>query len=187
MEFALFLTFLAAAIGGMIAVGVWILGPLDRAAGNGRSARQFTVADFLALVFLLQLPLGLIHARFAPPESRTVWLLDFFACGSVLALWLKSVGVLSRAGIRRSWHRGVFLTLVLPVAYAGLTPVVAILGIVLNGTLIDPGALDRSQLGVLAAALGGVIAAILVSARFTRHMVLVAAAEAMASEVGDAN
>ena len=174
MEVALFLVILALVIACMIAAAVWILRPLDNAAGLAGRSLQFMVADFLALVFLLQLPLALFHAPFSPWAPPTVWLIDLLGCGSIVVLWLKSVGILSRALVRRAWHRTVFLVAILPVAYAGTAALAVLVLLLIDTAFFHPGARTVAESVWLGAAFCGLAAAILLAGRFTRYMVAAA-------------
>lgn len=180
MEVALFLVVVATVIAGMIAAAVWILRPLDRAADPAARSLQFMVADFLALVFLLQLPLALFHAPFSPWTPPTVWLMDLLGCGSIAILWLKSVGILTRSDVRRAWHRVVFLVAILPVAYIG-TAALAVLALLLIDTAFFRAGLRTVEESIgLGAAFCGLGGAILLAARFTRYMVAAAGEDAAA-------
>jgi hypothetical protein len=106
----------------LVLLGRWILGPLDRAARRRKGPTQFTVVDFLCLVFLIQLPLALIQAtlmRGAMPELAAGRILLVVACVIGGLMWWISVKQLSGAGITRTSHRCIFLAFVLPVAFFG--------------------------------------------------------------------
>jgi len=104
---------------------IWILQPVARKAKPRKHSRQFTLADFLALFLVLQLWMALVHAMFADGTGEARGLLD--VCGwIVLGLpWWVCVQMLSRAGVRTAWRRGVFLAIVLPITVAGTFAVVA--------------------------------------------------------------
>jgi hypothetical protein len=115
----------------LVVIGRYILGPLDSAARHRRRPTQFTLADFLALMFLFQLPVALIRlmVQHDPPGMG---LLYGFAWVASSLMWGLSVQTLSRAGIVTPWRRVVFLSAVLPIAYFGS---VAFLGAALLGTV----------------------------------------------------
>jgi hypothetical protein len=103
-------------------LGRWILGPLDRAARRRKGPTQFTVVDFLCLLFLVQLPLGLAQLTVlgrgsAEPRAATI----LFIAGCVVGgmMWLGSIKQLSAAGVTKTSHRCVFLAVVLPVTFLG--------------------------------------------------------------------
>lgn len=99
-------------------VGRFILGPLDAAARHRRRPTQFTMADFLALMFLFQLPVALIRLVL-PTDAPQLKFLYFFAWIASSLMWALSVQTLSRAGVETPWRRVVFLSAVLPIAYFG--------------------------------------------------------------------
>lgn len=127
-----------------IAIGRWILGPIDRAARARNCRPKLFLADLLCLFVAVQLPLGAVY-QFRGEETEV-----FFAVLTVLAwvvapiIWLSCARALSRAGVERGWQRMAFLGIVLPVVYYGLLPFIVLgwLGIsrfvvVRNASLID--------------------------------------------------
>ncbi|MGH7134170.1 MAG: hypothetical protein ACREHD_00435 [Pirellulales bacterium] len=98
-------------------IGRFVLGPLDSAARLSRRPTQFTMADFLALMFLFQLPVALI--RLVMPGEAQHGLLYGFAWVASSLMWGLSVQTLSRAGVETPWRRVVFLSAVLPIVYFG--------------------------------------------------------------------
>jgi hypothetical protein len=104
---------------------IWILQPVARKAKAGKHSRQFTLADFLALFLVFQLWMALVHGLFHDGTGEARGLLD--VCGwIVLGLpWWVCVQMLSRAGVRTAWRRGVFLAIVLPITVAGTFAIVA--------------------------------------------------------------
>ena len=102
----------------LVVIGRYILGPLDAAARHRRRPTQFTLADFLALMFLFQLPVALIRL-IVQHEPPGMGLLYGFAWVASSLMWGLSVQTLSRAGIVTPWRRVVFLSAVLPIAYFG--------------------------------------------------------------------
>ncbi|HVX16254.1 MAG TPA: hypothetical protein VHC22_34025 [Pirellulales bacterium] len=108
----------------LTAIGRHVLGPLDAAARHRRRPTQFTMADFLALMFLFQLPVALIRLVI-PYTTSGVGLVYGFAWIASLLMWGTSVQTLSRAGIQTPWRRVVFLSAVLPIAYFGSVAFVA--------------------------------------------------------------
>jgi hypothetical protein len=102
----------------------WVLIPLDRAARYRARAMQFTTLDFLGLMFVIQLPLGLLHLALPPDYKAALWLLGPMGMVTSGAIWLAGVRMLSRAGITAPQHRARLVFFVLPVAY--FAPLVAI-------------------------------------------------------------
>jgi hypothetical protein len=170
---------LVATLVGIAAVtGAGVLRPLDQAAKKSKLPLQFTLGDFFCLFLLIQLPTGLLHFWLSPLEDPEIWVFDGLAWVCCGLMWWVSVRTLSRAGIRNPWHRGVFLVLVLPVAYFGsivsaiLWPVLCVLA------FQDIGRGDLSRVASIGAVQVALLTAVFVCRHFTRRMV--AAAEAPA-------
>ncbi|MCX7428249.1 MAG: hypothetical protein NTW96_21800 [Planctomycetia bacterium] len=167
----------------IVGLGIWVFRPLDNAAKGRRCPTQFTVVDFLCLFFIVQAPTALIHSKTFADGAGVYWLDGFvwICCGLI---WWKSVEVMSRAGIRRPWHRIVFLTVVFPVTVVAsiATP---ILPFAFFASLDGPSIVALIVVGVGFAAAGG----LMFSAWFTRRMVAAAAPaqarEPDAGEVGE--
>jgi hypothetical protein len=85
------------------------------------------------------------------------------------AMWALSVRTLSRAGIEKTWHRGIFLALVLPAAYFGSIVFTAIVAVGSISLFVDGGPWNNSP-AVFAIA-GGLLLAFFLSSRFVRKMV----------------
>ena len=155
----------------MVPFGRWILGPLDRAARNRRHPVQFTMLDFFSLLFLLQLPLGVVHSFWSAEETGAVWVLDGFGWFATGLMWWISVRTLSRAGIHKPWHRVVFLLLVLPLAYSGIIAApflfAALLATFAQGATSG---WDQERSVLLASILVILACAFYLSARFPRKM-----------------
>ncbi len=92
----LFLLGLAGAAAGLTCIGRYILGPLDQAARDQKRPTQFTMVDFLALVFLFQLPMAALHGLFDVRQEPRVWFFDAFAWIACCLMWGFSVATLSR-------------------------------------------------------------------------------------------
>ena len=103
----------------LIAIGRYILGPLDRATRHRRRPTQFTMVDFMSLMFLFQLPMAALRGWTNLREEPSIWVFYIFGWLATAAMWASSVSTLSRAGVNYTWHRGVFLAFVLPAAYFG--------------------------------------------------------------------
>ena len=98
-------------------IGIWIFRPVDRAAKDRKHPTQFTIIDFFCLFFIIQVAMAVIHwllGQGANAQMGFVYTLDafsWFACG---ALWMKSVQLMSRAGIQLPRHRVLFLAVIIP-------------------------------------------------------------------------
>jgi hypothetical protein len=100
---------------------VWVLGPLDQAARNRWHPVQFSLADFLCLFILVDLPMGGIHCCVPKGDGVMGGVIAADVVVAVLAalVWWTGVRTLSRAGIHGTWRRGFVLAVVIPVGYAG--------------------------------------------------------------------
>jgi hypothetical protein len=163
---ALFILACVGIVGAIRAAGKWILGPLVQAVGDRSHPVQFTMLDFCCLLFLLQLPLGLVHSTMTLDEAPTIWILDGFGWAACTLAWLLSVRTLSRAGIHKPWYRAVFLALCVPTVYFGLVAVAVL--IIVIGFDAAPG--RPAQIISLSAALTTLACALLLAGRFVRHM-----------------
>ncbi len=101
-----------AAVLGLVAS--WILGPIDKAAKGREAPMQFTLGDFLGLMFLAQLPMGALLL-----EHDLAWAFVGFGWFAFTAMWLAGVRTISRAGIENPWHRALFVGLVIPASVCG--------------------------------------------------------------------
>jgi hypothetical protein len=120
----------------LVAVFRYVLDPLEAAARSRSQPTQFTIADFLILVFWLQVPIAVVHA--VVPKEAEVWIvLDCIAWMICISAWAISVRILSRAGIKVPRHRALFLAVVLPYAYAGT------FSLVISGCLLVAALLNR--------------------------------------------
>ncbi len=153
-----------------VAIGAWILRPLDQAAKSSVRAPQFTLVDFLCLFVLIQLPTGLIHGWLRGTDYPGIWVLDGFGWGSCGMMWWISVRTLSRAGIQNPWHRGTFLLSALPLAFFGsiATPFIVLL-LVVSAATNTPA--ELKEMGWLAVAVVALVAALYGCGRYTRWMI----------------
>ncbi|MGD0896875.1 MAG: hypothetical protein ABR915_03500 [Thermoguttaceae bacterium] len=115
----LFLAGLAAAFFVVWRCLSWVIGPLDRAARNRRFPLQFSLADFLCLFVLVQLPLAAINwmARGGGPDQGPEAVVLVVVAAVAGLIWWMGVQTLSRAGIHGVWQRCVVLTVAVPVAF----------------------------------------------------------------------
>jgi len=163
---------LLAPIGSLWLLGQLILGPLDQAARRRRGPTQFTMLDFLCLIFLIQLPMGLLQATFVRgSELGGAAGRVLYVVGAVIGglMWWVSVRQLSGAGVTLTAHRGGFLALVLPVAFFG-----SIAMIVLAVLLVNEVGLAwqlSPNVPYILTAMGLLAVAFYCSARYTRWIV----------------
>jgi hypothetical protein len=181
---ALFLAGLVAAAALLTAIGRYVLGPLDRAARHWMRPTQFTMIDFLSLIFLFQLPMAALRPLGGErgDAQELIWLLYFFCWVVTAAMWGLSVRTLSRAGIENTWHRGVFLAFVLPAAYFGSIALVVALCIAVVAMCME-GIPSATAALTMLAVVAGLLTAFFLSAKFVRKMVAASPlAENFASE-----
>lgn len=162
------------AIPGVVAclmIGAWILWPLDSVAARRRGRVQFTVIDFLGLMFLLQLPMALINLGTGTNmqsgmrgDQLTLYVLAWIGTALV---WWRSIVVFSRAGVTQTKDRALTVFLVLPMAYLGTFSVPTLLVVATQG---DYSTLMRFVLlGIAAAVTFGVVSAGIVSRRIAQR------------------
>ena len=115
-------------------VGSLILGPVNRAAGRLKAPTRFLLPDFMWLLLQLQLALGYC-VTFVGVQQRYFFplVLGFFTLASVM-MWAGAVSFLSRAGVRSSLRRGVFILLLLPstLALMIVTPILPVVSYLLH-------------------------------------------------------
>ena len=124
-------------------IGIWIFRPVDRAAKDREHPTQFTIVDFFCLFFIIQLAMAVIHWQFGVGEGEEAaltfaYILDafcWFACG---ALWIKSVQLMSRAGIQKPLHRVLFLAYIIPATLVGALATPALLSFTLIAIFNKP-------------------------------------------------
>lgn len=99
-------------------VGSLILGPVNRAAGRLQAPTRFLLPDFMWLLVQLQLALGYC-VTFVGVETRYFFplALGFFMLASLM-MWAGAVSFLSRAGVRSTLRRGLFILILLPATLA---------------------------------------------------------------------
>ena len=120
---------------GAIAFAYPILDPAIRAAKGRKVKRRFFVIDFLWLLLVLQVPLAYVasvaNVRFQPmmPWQLTGTLLLLFA----IYVWWRAAVVMSTLGIEGFARRGIFISLVAPIAIIGAFPAVVFCCVVVVG------------------------------------------------------
>ena len=164
------LTTLVAAI---VVVARWILRPLDRAAKGREAPAQFTLVDFLCLVFMAQLPTGLVQWMFygsgrEQGAALGICVFAWIACG---LLWWTAIRTLGRAGIHGTWQRAGFLALVLPVTIFGIIGFLPLSFAVLAVAFSGEASWRGLRFGLALLAEGGLIGALYACARYTRWLV----------------
>lgn len=110
---------MAVAIGSGIVILKRIMDPFEAASRRQSRPAQFTMADFLSLFFLLQIPMAAIHALPGDVPRGAKVTLDCFAWVVCGLLWGSGVKKLANSGVERPRHRLIFLALVLPASFFG--------------------------------------------------------------------
>ncbi len=135
---------LAGFVAMQIAVGIWVFRPVDQAAKDREHPTQFTIIDFFCLIFVIQVSMAVVHWLLGSrrdDEMAIVYIFDVFSWFACCTLWMKSVQLMSRAGIERPLHRVFFLAFIIPgtlVSSMGLPVVLLfILGIVFGDPDIE--------------------------------------------------
>ena len=110
----------------LISLASWVLLPVVKAGKRGGLPPQFTLADFFCLFVLIQGWMALVHS-FLTLDDRPpmTWVFDIFGWVSLGLLWWTGARTLSRAGIRKTWKRSVFLVLIIPYTFLG--PIVVLI------------------------------------------------------------
>jgi hypothetical protein len=102
--------------------GRWILGPIDRAAKARKVPARITLADILCLFLVVQLPMTLASSFRVEETEAYFWIFMILAWVIAPVIWISCAMTLSRAGISSGKARLLFMGLVLPIVYYGLTP-----------------------------------------------------------------
>jgi hypothetical protein len=115
-------------------VGTLILGPVNRAAGRLQAPTRFLLPDFMWLVVQLQLALGYC-VTFVGVQTQYFFplALGFFTLASLM-MWAGAVSFLSRAGVRSTLRRGLFILILMPTTLALMigTPLLPVVAYVLE-------------------------------------------------------
>ncbi len=131
-----------------------------------RARVQFTVIDFLGLMFLMQLPMALIKlaVQWGPRrgDPRVPEMMMYaMACAMTGLVWSQCVATFSRAGVTAARDRGWTVFLVLPMAYLGTFALPVLLVLALAGNVPPHWKLGLTVIALLDA--GGLIAAGIIS------------------------
>ena len=156
----------------VIALGRWTLRPVDLAARRSRAPLRFSVADFLSLVIVVQIPLaGVRILETANGEARITSIVLYVpAFVFALVVWFMGVKAVSRAQIDYGLFRVLFVAFVLPMTFYGVIPFATLAALAIQALVIEPQILRHAfpKFFVLEAARGAGLAA---SATITRKIV----------------
>lgn len=109
---------------GPIAIGRYILLPIDRAIRATQRRLRFELADFIWLLVQIQVVLAIVVNYV--PRSEPAWLMILltFLVPATIALWYGSTQAMLRAGVKEKGRRALFVLLILPsvlIVMMGLT------------------------------------------------------------------
>jgi hypothetical protein len=104
------------------AIARWILTPIDRAAKFREAPARFSIGDFLCLFAAIQIPLTAVFQLTGKETQETYWIFTVLTWVIAPVIWVACARALSKAGVTRSWHRFVFLSLIMPLVYYGIIP-----------------------------------------------------------------
>jgi hypothetical protein len=149
-------------------VARWILGPIDLAAEMRREQLQYTIADFLALILLVQIPMAAIETL-VPGDTAPI-VLHVVSAIACTAVWWVSVRKLSTAGVRNPWHRVLYLVIISPLAYFGSIVWMVVWFVLAAGVYEFFAGQTKLPLAVLTSANLALSAAFYAAARFTRRV-----------------
>lgn len=112
-----------------IAVSVWMLRKLDRAAKVRRTAfrdadlekppTRIYIVDFFSLIFLIQIPFAVTMNIDRTHPFNGLGLVIIFALAGLLAVWWTTIRTVSEAGISSMRWRAIISMIVMPSAYIG--------------------------------------------------------------------
>ncbi len=146
----------AAFIGAVYGLGVWVLRPVDRAAQAQQAPVRYSIADFLCMFVIFQIPLAFAYRIPKDEQTRTgYWF--FVAVTWIMAtvIWFTATRALSKAGVATGWHRMAFVGLVVPLAYYGGLPFIMLTYIVVASLFVtDPDTFGRRWIPAAWLALG---------------------------------
>jgi hypothetical protein len=113
---------LIACFGPVVFIARWILTPIDRAAKSRQAPARFSIADFLCLFIIIQVPLAAINRLGGAEMEFDLWLLVIAAWVVGSLIWHVGARTLSKAGVAKNGHRFLYLGVILPLVYYGLLP-----------------------------------------------------------------
>ena len=108
----------AIAIGVPTLIGLFVLGPINRAAGRLRAPTRFQLSDFLWLLVQVQLALAYCVEFVGVKHLWFFTLVLGFLLTAVTAMWAGGVSFMSRAGVTHPPRRAVFVLFLLPMTLA---------------------------------------------------------------------
>jgi hypothetical protein len=101
-------------VGGSLAIGHAVLGPLRRAARAGRRPTQFYMTDFAWLLIQLQATLGLVSAYVERNPAWAFYTVLGFLAFALTLMWWGALRALSQAGVKSALRRAIMILVLLP-------------------------------------------------------------------------
>jgi hypothetical protein len=108
------LLILVLGVGGSLAIGHTVLGPLRKAARAGRQPMQFYLTDFVWLLVQLQATLGLVSAYVERNPAWAFYTVLAFLAFALTLMWWGALRALSQAGVKSAPRRAVLILVLLP-------------------------------------------------------------------------
>jgi hypothetical protein len=126
MAMLVFFLALAICVPVTLAMWWWIAAPVDRAAKERKCPGQLMLIDLFGLFTLLQLMLSPVFHSFGGRTGRpqdndnsTYWPFCIPIAFVAALIWWTTVQAMSRAGVRRAWHRIFFGVVIYPITIVG--------------------------------------------------------------------
>jgi hypothetical protein len=101
-------------VGGALAIGHAVLGPLRKAARAGRHRTQFYMTDFAWLLIQLQAALGLVSAYVERNPAWAFYTVLGFLAFALTLMWWGALRALSQAGVKSTLRRAILILVLLP-------------------------------------------------------------------------
>jgi hypothetical protein len=93
-----------------------LLRPLERMRHMGPRRFQFTLADWLCLIVLIQVWGAVVHTLMREVQASHLIVFDLAGWGVIGAVWLVAVSRLSAIGVKSVRQRGITILLIYPLA-----------------------------------------------------------------------
>lgn len=112
----------------LMAMGLWIVWPIERIARQRNKPVRYSIADFLCLFVAIQVPLGIItwySSNLVYVDDEILSYLRYVSATLAvlgLLIWWGAVRAISFCGIYHGWRRMLFLGVIVPIVFYGLVP-----------------------------------------------------------------
>ena len=98
----------------IVSLGHWALAPVEHGTAKARVPTQFSLREFALLAIELQLAVGIVF-WWCDQSASALWLFAVIA-GALLIAWWHGAQRLARCNVLCPMRRGLFLTVVIPLA-----------------------------------------------------------------------